>query len=84
MVSARSSEPVGPLVLDAQPPWTVEDRVPDQILQQMQTLALSPLSLPQWQRLSAVRRFALLKLSRPGHDNDNFVPALREFELLTS
>jgi hypothetical protein len=82
MVAARSSEPAGPLPVDPHPDWTVQDRVPDQIIQHMQGLTLPPLSLAQWQGLSSVRRFALLKLSRPGHDNDNFVPALREFGLL--
>ncbi|NVN38861.1 nitrate reductase associated protein, partial [Komagataeibacter swingsii] len=29
--------------------------------------------------LSVLQRFALLKLTRPGHENQNFEPALREF-----
>jgi hypothetical protein len=28
------------------------------------------------------QRFALFKLTRPNHDNDNFIPAMREFGLL--
>ena len=84
MVAARSSEPAGSLAVDPRPAWALEDRVPEQIVQHMQGLSLPPLPLPQWQRLSFVRRFALLKLSRPGHDNENFVPALREFGLLSS
>ncbi len=32
--------------------------------------------------LSPLQRFALFKLSRPGHDNDKFEPAMREFGLL--
>ena len=81
MVAARSGEPAGALPVDPQPTWA-QERVPAQILTHMQTLRLAPLSQAQWQALSHVRRFALLKLSRPGHDNDNFVPALREFGLL--
>jgi hypothetical protein len=32
--------------------------------------------------LSVLQRFALFKLTRPGHDNDNLEPAMREFGLL--
>lgn len=35
----------------------------------------------QWASLTTLRRFALFKLTRPGHDNDNFVPAMLEFGL---
>jgi len=35
----------------------------------------------QWTALSPLQRFALCKLSRPGHENRNFLPALREFGL---
>jgi hypothetical protein len=34
-----------------------------------------------WQYLSPLQRFALVKLSRPGHENRNFVPAAEEFGL---
>jgi len=83
MVATRCSEPAGDLPADPYPYWTVDEQVPEQIQRQLQGLCLPPLSLSQWQGLSHVRRFSLLKLSRPGHDNDNFVPALREFGLLT-
>jgi hypothetical protein len=35
-----------------------------------------------WAALSPLQRFALTKLSRPGHENRNFRPALKEFGLL--
>jgi hypothetical protein len=34
-----------------------------------------------WKALSVLQRFALVKLSRPGHENLNFLPAAREFGL---
>jgi hypothetical protein len=34
-----------------------------------------------WASLSPLQRFALIKLSRPGHENLNFRPAAREFGL---
>ncbi|MEM6714613.1 MAG: nitrate reductase associated protein, partial [Cyanobacteria bacterium P01_C01_bin.147] len=35
----------------------------------------------QWADLSPLARFALCKLSRPGHENRNFLSALYEFNL---
>jgi hypothetical protein len=32
-----------------------------------------------WGKLDALQRFALVKLSRPGHEGANFAPALQEF-----
>lgn len=40
-----------------------------------------PLSDTDWNSLSVLQRFALVKLSRPGHENLNFRPAAREFGL---
>jgi len=34
-----------------------------------------------WAMLQPLQRFALVKLTRSGHENENFVPALREFGL---
>ncbi|MDR9402251.1 MAG: nitrate reductase associated protein, partial [Halothece sp. Uz-M2-17] len=36
----------------------------------------------QWQKLTPLQRFALIKLSRPSHENKNFYPALKEFAIL--
>jgi hypothetical protein len=84
LVAARSGQAAGSLPEDPQPPWAGAEQVPEQISSHLQTLGLPPLSLAQWQGLSPVRRFSLFKLSRPGHDNENFVPALREFGLLNA
>jgi hypothetical protein len=40
------------------------------------------ISTDQWKSLSALQRFALLKLYRPGHENKNFKKALKEFGLI--
>ena len=34
-----------------------------------------------WRSLTPAQRFALIKLSRPSHENRNFVPAMQEFGL---
>ncbi len=35
----------------------------------------------EWRALSDLQRFTLTKLTRAGHDNENFFPALVEFGL---
>jgi hypothetical protein len=37
------------------------------------------ISLLQWRELTNLQRFALIKLSRPGHESKNFIKALKEF-----
>jgi len=63
-----------------EPLWEDASRVPEQILAQARTLGLD-LSLEAWASLTPLRRFALVKLSRAGHENRNFLPAMREFGL---
>lgn len=40
------------------------------------------ISISQWQSLSNLQRFALLKLYSPGHENKNFPKAMKEFKLV--
>lgn len=51
---------------------------PAQVTEKAATLGL-PFPADAWGRLDALQRFALVKLSRPGHEGANFAPALREF-----
>jgi len=81
LVQHYQSEPAKTLAVDPQPPWLDANTVPPPT-QAKAADAGCALTLAQWQRLSPVQRFALIKLSRPGHENQNFVPALQEFGLL--
>ena len=60
--------------------WEDASRVPAQVTEQARALGLD---LPQssWASLTPLQRFALTKLSRPGHENRNFLPAMKEFGL---
>jgi hypothetical protein len=58
-----------------------ESKIPNSILDRATALGIN-LKLPQWVALSPSQRFALIKLSRPSHENSNFLPALREFNLI--
>ena len=63
-----------------EPVWEDASRVPAQVTGQARALGLE---LPQssWAALNPLQRFALTKLSRPGHENHNFLPAMKEFGL---
>ncbi len=78
-VVAHTGQPAKLLAIDPQPPWR-SATVPDQVKVKAQAHQLS-VSDQQWQSLSTAQRFALVKLSRPSHENRNFVPAMREFAL---
>lgn len=57
------------------------DHVPIQVCEKLRELN-KEFSLESWQSLSVLKRYALLKLTRPGHENKNFPKALREFGLI--
>lgn len=71
------------LSVDGDPSWADPAHVPELVSRQLATQGLAPLAVKSWSLLSTLQRFALVKLSRLGHDNDNLAPALREFGLLT-
>ena len=63
------------------PPWQSLDEVPAAVIEKFEQQHVS-LSLAQWKNLSELQRFALVKLSRPSHENRNFMPAVKEFGLI--
>jgi|SRR5690606_17837244 len=66
--------------VDPAPAWA-QPVVPQQVHEALRTLNLDAVSDAQWQGLQALQRFALIKLTRPGHKNANLPAALREFGL---
>jgi hypothetical protein len=62
------------------PPWTRVDEIPYPLQEKLKEFNWA-ISIAQWFRLSELQRFALLKLSYPGHENKNFPKAMREFNL---
>jgi hypothetical protein len=63
------------------PAWSRTDEIPFTIKEKLLETG-SHFSLDQWQRLTNLQRFALLKLSYPGHENKNFPRAIEEFALM--
>lgn len=75
-----SNEPLSILSVAANADWNREDCIPrtvrERFLQSGQEI-----NPEQWRRLSVLQRFALVKLSRPGHESKNFGKAIAEFGL---
>lgn len=61
-------------------PWQQEDRWPEVVLQALARLGLA-VPLQGWQSLDELQRFALVKLSHPGHEHRNLPLAVLEFGL---
>jgi hypothetical protein len=64
----------------ANPPWMVTDELPYSLQEKLKEFNWT-ISVAQWLKLSDLQRFALVKLSYPGHENANFPKAMKEFNL---
>jgi hypothetical protein len=69
------------LAVDSIPAWANLKLIPALLQEKAKEFNLI-ISLVQWQQLTNLQRFALLKLCRPGHENKNFPKAIKEFNLL--
>ncbi|MCT0225346.1 nitrate reductase associated protein [Synechococcus sp. CS-1328] len=63
-------------------PWQQGEQMPAILLASYQQLGLTP-AAEQWRKLDELQRFALVKLSHPGHEHRNLPRALEEFGLVT-
>ena len=82
---ARSATlPEGPakaLAPDPDPEWRTASDWPEPLLRSCAQLGLTPRP-DHWRTLDELERFALLKLSHPGHEHRNLPRALAEFGAL--
>lgn len=69
------------LSIDLNPGWANLDEVPVLLVDKLREFGWS-ISLPQWKGMTNLQRFALLKLSREGHESKNFPKAIKEFGLI--
>ncbi len=80
LIQQHSGELPTELRIEPLPPWLDQEQVP--VALQKKTADLGrELSIEQWQGLSPLQRFALIKLSQSSHEQNNFQPALGEFGL---
>ncbi len=81
LILARSGEVASLLAIDTNPDWLNGSQIPDSVLEKTESVGETVLA-KQWTELKPLQRFALIKLSRSGHENSNFRPALQEFGLV--
>ena len=81
LIKSVANENATDLKVDHNPQWAQLSNVPMILIEKVKELNLS-LSVAQWKGLSALQRFALLKLSATSHESKNFPKAMREFNLV--
>ncbi len=82
LILKRTGIPATQLSIDSHPAWMNSTNVPASVLEQAQEMGIT-LNTQQWQSLTPLQRFALIKLSRSGHENKNFSRAMAEFHLFS-
>ena len=80
LVVRYTGEPAKALEINPHPPWLDATAIPPAVKDKAQSLDIS-ITPDQWAKLTILQRFALIKLSRPSHENSNFLPAAQEFNL---
>jgi hypothetical protein len=80
-IETRTGDKASELPVESNPEWLDPSRIPAQVSEYFAAEGRSPLTLPQWAGLPPLQRYVIIKLTRPGHRNENFLPALREFGL---
>ncbi len=78
LITEKTGQPAKEFAIAPHPPWSNEAMIPQAVLTKAEECGVD-ISLQQWSDLTPAQRFALIKLSRPSHENKNFVPALKEF-----
>jgi hypothetical protein len=80
VVIMRTGNGATDLAIDSNPAWAITETIHESLLEKLNEFGWQ-ISIEQWKALTDLQRFALLKLSRPSHENKNFAKAYREFEL---
>ncbi len=81
LIKERSGEEATLLTISTEPPWLNKAEIPTGLAEKASAADIN-LSLLQWQKLTTLQRFALIKLSGASHEQNNFLPALREFKVI--
>ncbi|NWF61386.1 MAG: nitrate reductase associated protein [Fischerella sp.] len=80
LILQRTGTPAAELPVKAHPAWMDASTVPSSVYEKAQEVGVT-ITTEHWSNITPLQRFALIKLSRPGHENKNFIPALKEFNL---
>ena len=82
LVLERAGETATNLPVEPNPAWMDTATVPPSVQSSAQQKVGVAITSSQWATLTPEQRFALIKLSRSNHENENFIPALKEFHLV--
>lgn len=80
LILQRTGTSPAELPIEPHPAW-LDTNIPINLQEKAKEFGVT-LSSQQWAELTPLQRFALIKLSRPSHENQNFPKALQEFHLL--
>lgn len=80
LIIQYTNSPATDLVVEPNPAWMDTANIPDIVEEKAKEIGVQ-LTVEKWALLTPVQRFALIKLSRPSHENKNFLPALQELNL---
>ena len=81
LIIEKTGTPASELPTEENPPWINHKEIPKTVQIKAAETKLN-ITIEQWEKLSPIQRFALIKLSRPSHENKNFYPAVQEFGLV--
>jgi hypothetical protein len=81
LVVQHTGQQAAELPVEPHPAWLNATNIPASVEEKATELGIA-LKLEQWEALSPLQRFALIKLSRSGHENKNFPKAMAEFNLV--
>ncbi|HEY9851813.1 MAG TPA: nitrate reductase associated protein [Leptolyngbyaceae cyanobacterium] len=81
LVVEKTGTPASELPVESHPAWMDSTTVPVNVEQKAREFGVI-LTPEKWANLAPLQRFALIKLSRSSHENSNFLPAMKEFNLI--
>jgi hypothetical protein len=81
LISQHTGHEASLLDIDPQPPWSNDREIPESVTTKAAQESVN-IDLSKWANLTTIQRFALIKLTRSQHENNNFLPAVKEFGLL--
>lgn len=81
LIKKRTNAEATVLPINNEPAWANLEEIPS-LLQEKAKEFNWEITKQQWKRLTNLKRFALTKLYRPGHENKNFPKAMKEFGII--
>ncbi|MBD2344077.1 nitrate reductase associated protein [Anabaena subtropica] len=81
LILSRTGKLPTTLPIEPEPAWLDSSTIPASIQEKAEEIGIA-VTLSQWANLTPLQRFALIKLSRSGHENKNFPKAIAEFHLV--